>query len=154
MADDDRSRSSRRRTIAGTSLVAVLAVALVAIVVVRSGGEKVLNENGDPLVLVGATSDDPDADETGLDAVLADVGGCLGTRDDGVAAGSRVVIWPHGTTIETPEPLRIRVDGTVYGIGDRIGLEGGPGTIEPSDAFHDRVPEACRTATVFVATGS
>lgn len=148
-ADHDDPSSARRRRIAGSALVAVLAAVLVAIVVVRSGGEKVLNENGDTLVLVGQSTEDSDG--VGLDAVLAVVGGCLGVRG-GTIASSTVVVWPHGTTVETPEPLRIRVDGSVYGIGDTIEIgDSQIGALERDSYFYDKVPSSCRSAQVFVA---
>jgi hypothetical protein len=121
---------------------------LIAIVAVRSAGEKVLNENGETLVLVGK---DTPSDTVGLDGILTDVGGCLGISVDGEGRGGSVVIWPHGTTIKTPEPLRVTIDGKTYGLGDRISTGGGNGTIEPSSSFYAKVPKACRASRVFVA---
>jgi hypothetical protein len=148
MAEPDLARTARRRRIVGGVLVAAFAAVLIAIVVVRSAGEKVLNENGETLVLVGK---DTPTDEVGLDAILTDVGGCLGTSSDGKGRGGTVVIWPHGTTIKTPDPLRVTIDGKTYGLGDRISTGGGSGSIGPSSSFYDKVPRACRAAEVFVA---
>ena len=128
MAEPDLARTARRRRIVGGALVAAFAAVQIAIVVVRSAGEKVLNENGETLVLVGK---DTPTDEVGLDAIL--------------------VIWPHGTTIKTPDPLRVTIDGKTYGLGDRISTGGGSGSIGPSSSFYDKVPRACRAAEVFVA---
>ncbi|MFC5679265.1 hypothetical protein [Aeromicrobium endophyticum] len=150
MADRDLDRSARRRRLVVGGLVVAFAAVLIAIVVVRSAGEKVLNENGDTLVLVDRQTGD------GMQALarapLADVGGCLGLGDPDGGPGT-VVIWPHGTTIKTPDPLRVTVDGTTYGIGDTIRIGGGEvGPLEPSSPFYDKVPEACRAANVFVAS--
>ncbi|KAA1378455.1 hypothetical protein [Aeromicrobium fastidiosum] len=150
MTDHDLAGSARRRRLVGGALVAAFAVVLIAIVVVRSNGEKVLNENGETLVLVGK---DSATDEVGLDGQLTDVGGCLGISADGKGRGGMVVIWPHGTTVKTPDPLRITVAGTTYGIGDTIEIGGGGiGPLEPSSHFYDKVPDGCRTAKVFVAS--
>lgn len=149
MTDHDLAGSAHRRRLVGGALVAAFAAVLIAIVVVRSNGEKVLNENGETLVLVGK---DAPTDEVGLDGLLTDVGGCLGTSADGKGRGGMVVIWPHGTTIKTPEPLRVTIDGKTYGLGDRISTGGGSGALEPTDYFYDKVPDGCRTAKVFVAS--
>ena len=141
------ARSARRRTIVGTALVAALAAVLIAIVVVRSSGEKVLNENGGTLVLVGESNDNQMMSQ--VVGTLTDVEGCLGVTADG---GTLLVVWPHGTTIKTPEPLRVTVDGETYGIGDTVTLGGGAvGPLRTSSAFYDKVPSGCRDADVFVA---
>ena len=90
----------------------MLAAVLIAIVVVRSSGEKVLNENGDTLVLVG--KDAGPSDGVGLQGTLVDVGGCLGVDGSDGQGTSVVVVWPHGTTIKTPDPLRVTVDDSTY----------------------------------------
>lgn len=149
MTDPGLARSARRRRLVVTGLVVAFAAVLIAIVVVRSAGEKVLNENGETLVLVGK---DTPTDEVGLDGILTDVSGCLGISADGKGRAGSVLIWPHGTTIETPDPLRVTIDGKTYGLGDRISTGGGRGTIAPSSYFYDKVPKACRTANVFVAS--
>lgn len=143
-------QSSRRRKIVGTVLVAVLAGVLIAIVVVRNTGEKVVNAGGDTLVLVDQKT------RGGMDALgggtLADVGGCLGWAPAPGSTQGTVVIWPHGTNVETPDPLRVRIDGKVYELGDSIRIGGGnTGRLEPSSYFYDRVPKGCRTANVFLA---
>jgi len=143
------SRSSRRRTITAVVLVAILAAVLVAVVVVRSGGEKVINADGDVLVLVGR---EDATDSTGLArGVLADVNGCLGfVREGEPSSRGTVLVWGHGTTIETPDPLRVRAGGTVYGIGDTIAFGGGSGVIDESSYFFDLVPRSCSDSPVFV----
>jgi hypothetical protein len=149
MTDPGLTRSARRRRLVVTGLVVAFAAVLIAIVVVRSAGEKVLNENGDVLVLVGK---EDSASGMTLRGTLTDVGGCLGVADapDGT---DLAVIWPHGTTIKTPEPLRVTVDGTTYGIGDSIRIGGAEiGPLEPSDHFYDKVPQDCRSASIFVAS--
>ena len=139
--------AARRRTLVGAGLVVLLAAVLVAIVVVRSGGEKVLNENGDTLVLVAKDSDAQMMAR--IDGELVDVGGCLGLVADGRPV---LVVWPHGTTIKTPDPLRVTVDGKTYGIGDTVTLGGGTsGPLRPSSFFHDRVPSGCRSVDAFAA---
>lgn len=150
MASDklDPHQTARRRKIIGVGLTAALAAVLIAIVVVRSSGEKLLNENGDTLVLVGKET------ESGKTTVsrgeLTDIGGCLGiTGEDDPA----IVIWPHGTTVATPDPLRVKVDGTVYKIGETVELSGVRSEpLAATSYFHDRVPEACRAAGVLVAS--
>jgi hypothetical protein len=139
------ARTTRRRTLIGIGLVAVLAAVLIAIVIVRSTGQKILNENSDTLVLVGKGAEDGTDTTRGE---LTDVHGCLGLTD---AGDETVIIWPHGTTIETPEPLRIRVGGTVYEVGETMEIKGKPGSIEPSDYFYDNVSKQCRAEDVFVA---
>jgi hypothetical protein len=147
---DPGARTARRRTIVGTGLVVALAAVLVAIVVVRSGGEKVLNENGDTLVLVGKASDNQMMSQIGGE--LVDVGGCLGLVADGLPV---LVVWPHGTTIKTPDPLRVTIDGETYAVGDTVTLGGGmTGPLRPSSFFHDRVPSGCRSADAFAANDS
>ncbi|MBD8605751.1 hypothetical protein IFT73_02685 [Aeromicrobium sp. CFBP 8757] len=151
MADPDLTRTARRRRIIGGALVAAFAVVLIAIVVVRSNGEKVLNENAETLVLVGEKTGG------GMDALgrgtLADVGGCLGWAPSAGEERGTVVIWPHGTTIKTPDPLRVTVDGTTYELGDSVELGGGTvGPLAPSDHFYDKVPAGCRASDVFVAS--
>ncbi|MET0821764.1 MAG: hypothetical protein ABWY58_12425 [Aeromicrobium sp.] len=149
MTDAALAPSARRRRLIGGGLVAAFAAVLIAIVVVRSAGEKVLNENGETLVLVDRQTGD--AVQAQARAALADVGGCLGLADPDGAPGT-VVVWPHGTTIKTPDPLRVTVDGTTYGLGDTVEIGGGEvGPLEPSSYFYDRVPRGCRTANVFVA---
>ena len=149
MTDHDLARSARRRRLIGGGLVAAFAAVLIAIVVVRSMGEKVLNENGETLVLVDRQTGD--AMQALARAPLADVGGCLGLADPDGGPGT-VVIWPHGTTVKTPDPLRVTVDGRTYAIGDTIRIGGGEvGPLEPSSPFYDKVPEGCRSANVFVA---
>lgn len=150
MTDHGLSPSTRRRRLVVGGLVVAFTAVLIAIVMVRSAGEKVLNGNGDVRVLVGEDVDG------GLDAMgggtLADVGGCLGWAPRGGEETGTLVIWPHGTTIKKPDPLRITVDGTTYGIGDNIRIAGGEsGPLEPSDHFYDKVPKACRAANVFLA---
>jgi hypothetical protein len=147
MATDDLDRSARRRRLVGGGLVAAFAAVLVAIVFVRSTGEKVLNENGDTLVLVGRGATPSDAEQ--VDAFVADVEGCLGVTD---RRGSepRVVVWPHGTTIETPVPLRVTVDGETYAVGQGISLRGSVTTLDASSYFYDKVPAGCRTAEALV----
>jgi hypothetical protein len=151
MTDAGLARAARRRRLVGAALVVAFAAVLIAIVVVRSAGEKVLNENGDTLVLVGK---DDDVSGMTLRGTLADVGGCLGIVDEADGAGL-VVIWPHGTTVATPEPLRLRLGGRTHEIGDRLDVAGAiTGPLEPSDAtydFYDKVPEGCREARVYVA---
>lgn len=151
MTDVD-ARTARRRKLIGGGLVVAFTAVLIAIVVVRSAGEKVLNENGDTLVLVGERTGD------GMDALgrgaLADVGGCLGWAGTDGSAGT-VVVWPHGTTITTADPLRISVDGRTYGLGDTIEVGGGDlGQLEPSNFFYNKVPAGCRDAEVFLANNN
>ena len=143
------ARSARRRTIVGTGLVAVLAAVLIAIVVVRSSGEKVLNENGDTLVLVGKDAGPSDA--VGLQGTLVDVGGCLGVDGSDGQGTSVVVVWPHGTTIKTPDPLRVTVDDSTYELGDTVTLGGNITHFDELGSFEDKVPSDCRGRTVFVA---
>lgn len=142
------TRTARRRRLIGGALVAVLAGVLIAIVVVRSAGEKVLNENGDVLVLVGEKN--PNSMQAIGAGVLADVGGCLGWIGE---AGERtVVIWAHGTTVATPDPLRVRSGDETYAVGDTIELGGGyADPMTESSYFYDKVPEGCRTADLFIA---
>ena len=129
--------------------MAAFAAVLIAIVVVRSMGEKVLNENGDTLVLVDRQTGD--AMQALARAPLADVGGCLGFEDSDGGPGT-VVVWPHGTTIKTPDPLQVTIDGRTYGLGDTVEIGGGEvGPLKPSSYFYDKVPKACRMANVFVA---
>lgn len=150
MADRDLAGSARRRRLVGGALVAAFAAVLIAIVVVRGNGEKVLNENGETLVLVG--KDDVGPSTVEVDAFVADVGGCLGVVDrDGK---TRVVIWPHGTTIETPVPLRVKVDGSTYAEGQGITLRGDVTGLETSSYFYDKIPEACRTAEVLASSNA
>ena len=141
--------AARRRTIVGAGLVVLLAAVLVAIVVVRSGDEKVLNENGDTLVLVAKDSDAQMMAR--IDGELVDVGGCLGLVADGRPV---LVVWPHGTTIDTPAPLRVTVDGRTYAEGQGISLRGDVAALEPSSYFYDKVPAACRAAEVLTTSGS
>lgn len=149
MTDASLARSARRRRLVGGGLVVAFAAVLIAIVIVRSMGEKVLNEKGETLVLVGKDGGGMDALARGT---LADVGGCLGLAGPDGGSGT-VVIWPHGTTIKTPDPLRVTVDGKTYGIGDSIRIGGGEtDALEPSSTFYDKVPKACRAADVFVAS--
>lgn len=145
----DVQQPALRRKIIGTALAAVLAVVLIAIVVVRSGGDKLLNENGDTLVLVGKTDSEMSAPTRGK---LTDVGGCLGLAGEGTTA---IIIWPHGTIVATPDPLRVKVDDQTYKLGETVEINGGfSDPLEPSSYFYDRVPDACRTAGVFLASGS
>lgn len=152
MTAPDASTTRRRRWVGG-GIVLVLAAALVGIVVERSGGEKVVNAGGDTLVLVGEKS-------SGSRLALAsgrltDVGGCLGIAPASGSGKGTVVIWPHGTNVETPEPLRVRIDGTVRELGDTVEIGGGfVPSIEPDSYFYDQVPDACRSSRVFVAGGS
>ena len=149
MTDHDPAGSARRRRIIGGALVAAFAAVLVAIVVVRSNGEKVLNENAETLVLVGKADEGMDALGSGE---LAEVGGCLGWAPRQGEQSGTLVVWPHGTTIKTPDPLRVTIDGRTYALGDTIEIGGGETrALEPSDYFYDKVPDACRTAKVFVA---
>jgi hypothetical protein len=144
---DANTRTARTRRIIGAGLVAVLAAVLIAIVVVRSSGEKVLNENGETLVLVGKESKNQKMSQ--IAGELTDVGGCLGlTAQD----ETTLVVWPHGTTVKTPDPLRVTVDGTVNELGDTIELGGGGAdALSSSSFFYDKVPDACRSAKVFFA---
>ncbi|MET0931129.1 MAG: hypothetical protein ABWX74_16535 [Aeromicrobium sp.] len=147
MTDLD-TRTARRRKIIGAGLVAVLAVVLIAIVVVRSTGEKVLNENGETLVLVGKGSGTEPTSQ--IAGELTDVGGCLGIMVEDTAT---LVVWPHGTTIKTPDPLRVTVDGSIYELGDTIELDGaGTDSLDRSSFFHDKVPDGCRSADLFDAS--
>jgi hypothetical protein len=141
------SRTARRRTLIGAGLVAVLAAVLIAIVVVRSTSEKILNENGDTFVLVGKEAEKGSA--ATIRGELTDVGGCLGVT---VAGDERVVIWPHGTTVATPDPLRVTVAGTAYALGDTIEVAGDEaGPLTSSDFFHDKVPAGCQDAERWIA---
>jgi hypothetical protein len=142
------SRSARRRTVVGTGLVVVLAAVLIAIVVVRSSGEKVLGGNGDTLVLVG--KDTGETDGVGLQGTLVDVFGCLGVVSS-KGTTPVVVVWPHGTTIKTPDPLRITAGGSTYGLGDSVELGGRPAHFDELGYFEDKVPSGCRGSGVFVA---
>jgi hypothetical protein len=151
MTDHDLARSARRRRLVVGVLVVAFAAVLVAIAVVRSAGEKVLNENGETLVLVG--KDDAKGRTALGRGVLADVGGCLGWAPRPGQETGTLVIWPHGTTVKTPAPLRVTIDGTVHALGDTVRLGGGlAGPLQPSDPFYDKVPKACRTTDVFVAS--
>ncbi|MFI5425709.1 hypothetical protein [Aeromicrobium sp. UC242_57] len=137
--------ADRRKTLIGGALAAVLVAALVAIVVNRSGAEKVINAGGDTLVLVGKESDEG-ATAMG-EGVLTDVGGCLGLNTDG---RSVVVVWPHGTTVQTPDPLRIRFDGKTYELGDTVKLGGGfAEQLASTSYFYDQVPKTCQSTEVF-----
>lgn len=139
--------TARRRKRIGVGLVVVIAAVLIAIGVARSGSQKVLNANADTLVLVGKSSDE--AGEAMGRGELTDVGGCLGWAGE---AGEAVVIWPHGTHVVTPDPLRVNIDGKTYELGDTVEIGGGSsGPLESSSYFYDQVPDACRTAPVFVA---
>lgn len=131
----------------GVALIGVLAV----IVVKHSDSEKLLNGNGDALVLVGEKTN---AGMMALTSgVLTDVGGCVGIGpENGALDDSAVVIWPHGTTVTVPEPLTIRVGGKDYEMGDQIEIGGGfTGPLKKSNFFYNQVPEACRTANVFLS---
>lgn len=135
--------------IAGTALVAVLAAVLIAIVVVRGGGEKVINAGGDTVVLVGKESG------AGLAALgrgtLADVGGCLGWAGENGEPGT-VVVWPHGTNVETPEPLRVKIKGSFYELGDTVEVGGGYAeALDPSSTLYQQAPQTCRDAKVWLA---
>lgn len=151
MTSSAPKHTTRRRTVIGAALGIVLIGVLVAIVVNRSNGAKVINAGGDTLVLVGKkTSDSMAALGQGR---LADVGGCLGwapTEED--TGPGTVIIWPHGTTVQTPDPLRVRVAGKDFAIGDELELGGGfIGPLDEDSYFYDQVPAACRTATAFLA---
>lgn len=152
MPDTAVPRTVRRRRLAGGALVAVLAVVLVAVVVERSGGEKVVNAGGATKIMVGAKSTDAGSDE--LTGTLADVGGCLGVKP--AAGGSdvaRVVVWPHGTNVDHPDPLRVEIDDKVYAIGDPIRVGGrSSGALDQSSSFYGQVPKACRAAEGWVAS--
>lgn len=144
----DAHQTAVRRKIIGTVLAAALAAVLIAIVVVRSSGEKLLNENGDTLVLVGEKVDVEMAEATG--GKLTDVGGCLGLTGEGTPA---IIIWPHGTTVATPDPLRVTVGDETYKLGESVKLNGGyTDPLDATSSFYDRVPAACRSAAVFVAS--
>jgi hypothetical protein len=150
MASDklDSQQTALRRKIIGAVLAAALAAVLIAIVAVRSSGEKLLNENGDTLVLVGKKTDEQMTASTG--GKLTDVGGCLGLTGESTPA---IIIWPHGTTVATPDPLRVTVDDETYKLGDSVKLSGGyTDPLDSASYFYDRVPETCRTAAVFVAS--
>jgi hypothetical protein len=149
-SDIDRP-SARRRTLIGGGLIAVLAAALIAIVVVRSTGEKVLNENGDTVVLVG--KEDATDDSALASGVLTDVGGCLGlVNKDGSPSDGLVIVWPHGTVVETPEPLRVRTGKATYALGDTVQLGGGgAGLIDASSYFYDKIPAGCRSHAFWIA---
>lgn len=147
MTDVD-SRTTRRRKLIGGGLVVAFAVVLIAIVVVRSAGEKVLNENGETLVLVGKDTD-VDGRSTSR-GILTDLGGCLGVVDSDGA--ETVVVWPHGTTITTPEPLVIKVDGRDHPMGSTIEVPALLAeALEKSDYFYNKVPPSCRDYDVAVA---
>jgi hypothetical protein len=146
---DVNARTARTRRIIGAGLVAVLAAVLIAIVVVRSSGEKVLNENGDTLVLVGKETHESSG--VGLEGRLTDAGGCLGVKGSEAAGPALAVVWPHGTTIKTADPLRITVDGTVYELGDSVTLGGRISHFDQLGSFQDKVPSGCAGRTVFVA---
>lgn len=149
MSTTDANLSSRRRKIAGAALVAVLAAVLIAVVVVRSGGEKVINAGGETVVLVGGKSD------VGMAALgkgtLADVNGCLGWAGEDGAPGT-VVVWPHGTNVETPDPLRVKIKGTFYELGDTVEVGGGfAEALDPSSTLYQQAPESCRSAKLWLA---
>lgn len=142
----DAHQTAVRRKIIGSGLAAVLAVALIAIVVVRSSGDKLLNENGDTLVLVGQNTEAETA--TIARGKLSDVGGCLGLIDEGTAA---IIIWPHGTTVATPDPLRVKVGSKTHKLGDTVELNGGfSDPLDGASSFYDLVPDGCRTSATFV----
>jgi hypothetical protein len=151
MSSTDVQHSTRRRTIAGTALVVVLAAVLIAIVVVRGGGEKVINAGGETVVLVGKKTD---AGRTALGSgKLADVNGCLGWAPTEDAPEGTVVVWPHGTNVETPDPLRVTIDGKVHAIGDTVKVGGGfAEALDPSSALYQQAPAACRDAKLWYAS--
>ncbi|MCD9197340.1 hypothetical protein [Aeromicrobium wangtongii] len=150
MSTTDANLSSRRRKIAGAALVAVLAAVLIAVVVVRGGGEKVINAGGDTLVLVGKKTD---VGRTALGrGTLADVGGCLGWAGENGEPGT-VVVWPHGTNVETPDPLRVKIKGTFYELGDTVEVGGGfADGLDPSSTLYQQAPQKCRDAKVWFAS--
>lgn len=149
MSASNRQPSARHRRLVGVGLVAVLSAALVGVAVVRSGGEKVLNSGEDTVVLVDKQTDTVSDGTSG--GVLTTVGGCLGW-DGADGAPGTIVIWPNGTNLETPDPLRVNIDGKTYRLGDTIRIGGSDiGPLAASSYFYDRVPEGCRAADVWLA---
>jgi hypothetical protein len=77
--------------------------------------------------------------------------GCLGWAPEAGGNQGTVVVWPHRTNVETPGPLRVKIEGTFYRLGDTVGVGGGFGELNPSSSLYQQAPEKCRDAKVWLA---
>lgn len=112
----------------------------VSVVTLSSCGESghVLEAAG-KYVLVAAPADG--GDDSAVGGTVRMVGDCLGI-DDAVA------IWPSGTSVESENPLIIKVPGEGrVEIGDK--LEGAGGTLGSGDPPDDLdIPDTCASTTL------
>lgn len=99
------------------------------------------------MVLVAPPSD---ASMTALLAgELKHVGGCLGV-------GETVVIWPHGTSVESTEPVVISIPGDGNArLGHTVEIGGGeirgPGESAPAEVAGMTLPASCAGHAVWLA---
>lgn len=141
------------------ALGAIVVVALANIVIVEvtpgyNDLDRVRNPAGGPAVLVQVDGEPYTNSITGR---LANVDGCLGVTGaspvpakgdaprsviEDAAAGTAVVIWPHGTTVES-KPFSVTSQGRAYKLGDEVAVGGGWVHLIKEDPFYDQTPKAC-----------
>jgi hypothetical protein len=86
-------------------VVALLAVLVSGLLVSGcSGGQGEVLHSGGSIVLVDADHDGEAVAAIGYEGDVAMAGACLGI-------GAATVLWPHGTTIVSDDPLTIEVPG-------------------------------------------
>lgn len=117
-----------------TRLRALLAVVLLTTASLAAGVYGVIDHNPEPVPSVNVlrSSDGPavlvDVEQrlksTSATGTLADVDGCLGLVDASLGDGTVLVLWRVGTKVSS-DPFRLIVDGTTYGLGDKVTVPGG-----------------------------
>jgi hypothetical protein len=106
----------------------------------HDGTEARILESPSGNVLVGPELNGPTVG-VGFGGTVVKVGDCLGV--DGWT-----VIWPHGTTIASTDPLSIEVPGLGrLAVGDTVDGGGNISTDGTSTAF-GQIPRNCRSARV------
>jgi hypothetical protein len=72
--------------------------------------------------------------------------GCVGTTSPtGVFAS---IIWQHGTSLVSTDPLRVKFAGRTYREGDAIEAGGFEGTAS-GEAYRTHIPKACEANNYF-----
>lgn len=113
----------------GRRAAVVISICLGALASGCGADAEILGRSGD-LVLVGADSSGSMAG-IGLGGTVTVVGECLGVD-------KRTVIWPKGTTLESTDPLTIRVPGHgLIKVGDQVV----GGAVDVSDTLPDGIDE-------------
>lgn len=128
----------RRRVLAVVAATVAVALVLAGLGAREWSRPRVIETPGATVLVSGYTGGGSDAALGGRLAVLPS--GCLGFE-----GSDSVAVFPHGTSVVSQEPLRLRIGGQEIGLGEEIGLAGGTHRWDNSAPEVPGAPRECTT---------